>query len=67
MGQETIIQFLEHNKNKWFSSHDLSALTKIGLASVSCSLKRLRKQKVVKWKMRRATNGTQYYVYSNKE
>lgn len=55
MGQQEVYSFLKRNKNKWFSSKEISKGLGVSLGSVMTSLKRLRESRAIdfregKWK-----------------
>ncbi|MBT4352618.1 HTH domain-containing protein [archaeon] len=51
MGQQEVYDFLKKNKNKWFTSKDISNALSLSIGSVTNNLKKLRKSTSVKSKM----------------
>ncbi len=50
MGQQEVYNFLKDNKNKWFTSKQISESINVSIGSVTMSLKKLRKSQLVKYK-----------------
>lgn len=50
MGQQEVYNFLKDNKNKWFTSKQISESIDVSIGSVTMSLKKLRKSQLVKYK-----------------
>ncbi|MFP4403355.1 MAG: replication/maintenance protein RepL [Candidatus Woesearchaeota archaeon] len=50
MGQQEVYNFLKDNKNKWFTSKEISEATNVSIGSVTMSLKKLRKSQMIKYK-----------------
>ena len=50
MGQQEVYDFLCKNKEKWFSSRDISEALGVSIGSVTMSLKKLRKTNLIKYK-----------------
>ena len=50
MSQQEILDFLKENPNKWFTTKTISNRAKLGRASTSYSLKRLRDAEDIKFK-----------------
>jgi Mn-dependent DtxR family transcriptional regulator len=50
MGQQEVYNFLKQNKNKWFTSKQISESIGVSIGSVTMSLKKLRKSQLVKYK-----------------
>lgn len=61
MGQQEVYDFLRRNSGRWFTSRQISEQLDISIGSVTMSLKKLRKSKIVKF---RNTGKKNTYVYS---
>ncbi|MFH1649615.1 MAG: hypothetical protein ABIA93_03630 [Candidatus Woesearchaeota archaeon] len=60
MGQQEVYDFLRMNRKAWYSSRDISANLGISIGSVTMSLKKLRKSKLIDFKEAGKRNA---YVY----
>jgi Mn-dependent DtxR family transcriptional regulator len=47
MGQQEVYDFLKASEGKWFTSREISEELKISIGSVTMSLKKLRKSKLL--------------------
>ncbi|MFT4312586.1 MAG: winged helix-turn-helix transcriptional regulator [Candidatus Woesearchaeota archaeon] len=47
MGQQEVYDFLKANKNTWYTSREISEKLNISIGSVTMSLKKLRKSKLL--------------------
>jgi Mn-dependent DtxR family transcriptional regulator len=47
MGQQEVYDFLKDSEGKWFTSREISEELKISIGSVTMSLKKLRKSKLL--------------------
>jgi DNA-binding transcriptional regulator GbsR (MarR family) len=47
LGQQEVYDFLKAHKGKWFTSREISDKLGISIGSVTMSLKKLRKSKIV--------------------
>ena len=67
MGQQEVYIFLKKHRKKWFFSRDIADKLKISIGSVLTSLKRLRKTKMVDYKLAKEATGwvgkRKAYVY----
>lgn len=61
MGQQEVYDFLKKNSGKWYTSREISEKLGISIGSVTMSLKKLRKSKIVKFKN---TGKKNTYIYS---
>ena len=50
MGQQEVFTFLEKNRNKWFTSMQVSDNLKASYSSVSVSIMKLRQSGLIKFK-----------------
>lgn len=66
MGQQEVYDFLKKNKNKWFTSRDISEALNVSIGSVTMSLKKLRKTNIIKYKNSGKRNTFRYKVDSTK-
>lgn len=66
MGQQEVYDFLRKNKNKWFTSRDISEALGVSIGSVTMSLKKLRKTNIIKFKNTGKRNTFRYKVDSVK-
>ena len=66
MGQQEVYDFLKMNKNKWFTSRDISEALGVSIGSVTMSLKKLRKTNIIKYKNTGKRNTFRYKVDSAK-
>jgi DNA-binding transcriptional regulator GbsR (MarR family) len=64
MGQQEVYDFLRKNKNKWFTSRDISEALGVSIGSVTMSLKKLRKTNIIKYKNTGKRNTFRYRVDS---
>lgn len=64
MGQQEVYDFLKKHPTKWFTSRQISDKIAISLGSVTMSLKKLRKSKLIKFKMPGKRN---QYLYAYKK
>ncbi len=64
MGQQEVYDFLCKNKNKWFTSREISDSLGISIGSVTMSLKKLRKTNIIKYKSTGKRNTFTYKVGS---
>jgi len=60
MGQQEVYNFLKRNKNKWLSSREISEGLRASMGSVTNSLKKLRKGKVIDFKDSERKNQFEY-------
>ena len=67
MSQVEVLNFLQENPNKWFSSTDLKKILKIGLSPVSANLKRLFKQNLILRKNIKLERGNIVFRYKFKK
>ena len=69
MSQSDILDLLKKHPYKWFTSYEISVLIKVKPASVSMNCKRMRKHKVVEFKITKLGDGRllEQYVYKHKE
>lgn len=65
MGQQEVYDFLCKNKDKWFTSRDISDALNVSIGSVTMSLKKLRKTNLIKYKNLGKRNTYFYKVDSN--
>jgi predicted transcriptional regulator len=63
MGQNDVYQFLKKNKGKWFNSKEIAEAIEVGSSSISISLKRLRKHKMVLFKKNPEKGSTYLYRF----
>ena len=61
MGQNDIYQFLKKNKDKWFTSREISEGLSVGTSSISTCLKRLRRFRQVEFKKSPKSAGIYLY------
>ena len=47
MGQQEVYDFLKENEGEWFTSREISEKLEISIGSVTMSLKKLRKSKLL--------------------
>jgi len=66
MGQQEVYDFLRKNRNKWFTSRDISKALSVSIGSVTMSLKKLRKTNIIKYKNTGKRNTFRYKVDSAK-
>jgi len=64
MGQQEVYDFLRKNKNRWFTSRDISEALDVSIGSVTMSLKKLRKTNIIKYKNIGKRNTFRYRVDS---
>lgn len=64
MGQQEVYDFLCKNKNKWFTSRDISEALGVSIGSVTMSLKKLRKTNIIKFVNTGKRNTYKYKVES---
>lgn len=64
MGQQEVYDFLCKNKDKWFTSRDISEALSVSIGSVTMSLKKLRKTNLIKYKNTGKRNTYWYRVDS---
>ncbi len=64
MGQQEVYDFLCKNKDKWFTSRDISQALNVSIGSVTMSLKKLRKTNLIKYKNTGKRNTYWYRVDS---
>ena len=50
MGQQEVTTFLEKNRNKWFTSRQITKKLKVSAGSVMSSMKKLRQSNLVRFK-----------------
>jgi DNA-binding transcriptional regulator GbsR (MarR family) len=62
MGQQEVYDFLCKNKNKWFTSKEISEALNVSIGSVTMSLKKLRKTNIIKYKVTGKRNTYSYKV-----
>jgi len=62
MGQQEVYDFLKKQKNKWFTSRDISEALEVSIGSVTMSLKKLRKTNIIKYKNTGKRNTYRYKV-----
>jgi DNA-binding transcriptional regulator GbsR (MarR family) len=62
MGQQEVYDFLCKNKNKWFTSKEISEALNVSIGSVTMSLKKLRKTNIIKYKITGKRNTYSYKV-----
>lgn len=62
MGQQEVYDFLKKQKNKWFTSRDISGALGVSIGSVTMSLKKLRKTNIIKYKNTGKRNTYRYKV-----
>jgi len=62
MGQQEVYDFLKKQKNKWFTSRDISEALGVSIGSVTMSLKKLRKTNIIKYKNTGKRNTYRYKV-----
>jgi len=62
MGQQEVYDFLKKNKNKWYTSRDISEALGVSIGSVTMSLKKLRKTNIIKYKNTGKRNTYTYKV-----
>ncbi|PIN81407.1 hypothetical protein COV13_01145 [Candidatus Woesearchaeota archaeon CG10_big_fil_rev_8_21_14_0_10_32_9] len=62
MGQQEVYDFLCKNKNKWFTSKEISEALGVSIGSVTMSLKKLRKTNIIKYKNTGKRNTYSYKV-----
>lgn len=62
MGQQEVYDFLCKNKDKWFTSRDISDALGVSIGSVTMSLKKLRKTNIIKYKNTGKRNTYRYKV-----
>jgi DNA-binding transcriptional regulator GbsR (MarR family) len=62
MGQQEVYDFLCKNKNKWFTSKEISEALSVSIGSVTMSLKKLRKTNIIKYKVTGKRNTYSYKV-----
>ena len=62
MGQQEVYDFLTKNRNKWFTSREISAMLGVSIGSVTMSLKKLRKTNIIKYKNTGKRNTFKYRV-----
>ena len=62
MGQQEVYDFLCKNRNKWFTSKDISESLGVSIGSVTMSLKKLRKTNIIKYKNTGKRNTYSYKV-----
>jgi len=60
IGQQEIYDFLKKRPKEWFTSRDISEQINISLGSVTMSLKKLRKSKLIKYRMLGKRNQYEY-------
>ncbi|MBN1385352.1 winged helix-turn-helix transcriptional regulator [Candidatus Woesearchaeota archaeon] len=60
MGQQEIYDFLKKHPTKWFTSREISEQIGISLGSVTMSLKKLRKSKLIKFRISGKRNQFEY-------
>ncbi|MBI5390520.1 hypothetical protein HZB02_03460 [Candidatus Woesearchaeota archaeon] len=60
MGQQEVYNFLKKHKTKWFTSRDISENINISLGSVTMSLKKLRKSKLILYRVTGKRNLFEY-------
>ncbi len=64
MGQQEVYDFLKKNKNKWWTSKQISEKIDASIGSVTTTLTKLRKRKDVNYKM--SKEKTNMYLYQFK-
>lgn len=64
MGQQEVYDFLCKNKNKWYTSKEISEALGVSIGSVTMSLKKLRKTNIIKYKNTGKRNTYSYKVSS---
>jgi len=62
MGQQEVYDFLCKNKNKWYTSKEISEALGVSIGSVTMSLKKLRKTNIIKYKNTGKRNTYSYKV-----
>jgi len=62
MGQQEVYDFLKKQKNKWFTSRDISEALEVSIGAVTMSLKKLRKTNIIKYKNTGKRNTYRYKV-----
>ena len=60
MGQQEVYSFLKRNRNKWFSSKEISKGLRVSLGSVMTSLKRLRESRAIDFRDGKRKNQFEY-------
>lgn len=60
MSQETVIQLLRENPDKWFKARDVVAELGLSPSTVTSNLKRLRMSGFIETRIIRTTNGFEY-------
>ena len=70
MGQQEVYNLLKRHRSKWFSTKEITDKLKISAGSVTTSLKKLRKAKIVNFRMAKRLVGRsgkkEVYVYKLK-
>ena len=67
MGQREILLILNKYKYKEFSAEDLALLTKVSSSSISESLRKLRRSKLLNYKQQKVNNGKYKLIYFYKK
>lgn len=60
MGQQEVYDFVKKNPRKWFTSREISDSLKISIGSVTSSLKKLRKSKLIDYQNTGKRNELKY-------
>ncbi len=69
MGQSDILEFLKKNKDKWFTSKEISELMGCGHSSIYQLLKKLRRSGLILFRQvefNYSTREKEHYVYKYK-
>jgi len=67
MGQQEVYTFLRRHRNKWFSAKEIMNKLKLSQGSVSMSLLKLRKGKIIDFKLEKEITHREAYVYRFKK
>lgn len=60
MGQQEVYSFLKRNKNKWFTSREISKGLRSSMGSVTNCLKKLRKSRAIDFREAKRKNQFEY-------
>lgn len=60
MGQQEVYDFLKRNKDRWFSSKEISKRSKVSIGSVTNCLKKLRESKSISFREAKRKNQFEY-------
>ena len=63
MGQQEVYDFLKRNKNKWWTSKEIATQLEASVGSVTTTLTKLRRQRVVRFKNSRIKTNMYLYKY----